>query len=288
MSATTGPAPDPTGRPARTIELGGAGGRRLSPRRRAQRARIVQYAVLVIVVAVLAVVIDWSRIGQNFFNVEAVEQIAPLIPRAFLNTLIYTLCGFAVGLSLGTLLALMKLSSVRLYRWIATVYIEFFRGIPALLVVISFGYAVPIALGVSIGSVTTKAALALGMVSAAYIAETLRAGLQAVPKGQVEAARSLGMSHGRTLVQVVIPQAFRIVLPPMTNEFILLTKDTSLVFLLGLATSQYDLTKIGRDALNNATGGLTPLFLIGACYLLITLPLGQLARYLERRGVRSR
>jgi len=271
-----------------TDSLPDLGARGTSPRRRARRARIVQYAVLAVAVVALALVIDWSRVGQNFFNRDAVEQIAPLIPRAFLNTVIYTLCGFAVGLTLGTLLALMKLSSVRLYRWIATVYIEFFRGIPALLVVISFGYAVPIAFGVSIGSVTTKAALALGMVSAAYIAETLRAGLQAVPKGQVEAARSLGMSHGRTLVQVVIPQAFKIVLPPMTNEFILLTKDTSLVFLLGLTASQYDLTKIGRDALNNATGGLTPLFLIGACYLLITLPLGQLARYLERRGVRSR
>ncbi|WP_169165941.1 amino acid ABC transporter permease [Cellulomonas taurus] len=271
-----------------TDSLPDLGARGTSPRRRARRARIAQYAVLAVAVVALALVIDWSRVGQNFFNRDAVEQIAPLIPRAFLNTVIYTLCGFAVGLTLGTLLALMKLSSVRLYRWIATVYIEFFRGIPALLVVISFGYAVPIAFGVSIGSVTTKAALALGMVSAAYIAETLRAGLQAVPKGQVEAARSLGMSHGRTLVQVVIPQAFKIVLPPMTNEFILLTKDTSLVFLLGLTASQYDLTKIGRDALNNATGGLTPLFLIGACYLLITLPLGQLARYLERRGVRSR
>lgn len=271
-----------------TDSLPDLGARGTSPRRRARRARIAQYAVLAVAVVALALLIDWSRVGQNFFNRDAVEQIAPLIPRAFLNTVIYTLCGFAVGLTLGTLLALMKLSSVRLYRWIATVYIEFFRGIPALLVVISFGYAVPIAFGVSIGSVTTKAALALGMVSAAYIAETLRAGLQAVPKGQVEAARSLGMSHGRTLVQVVIPQAFKIVLPPMTNEFILLTKDTSLVFLLGLTASQYDLTKIGRDALNNATGGLTPLFLIGACYLLITLPLGQLARYLERRGVRSR
>jgi polar amino acid transport system permease protein len=280
-TTAAGPTPDPVGRPGLVPPQTGR-------RRIARRARIVQYAVLVVVVVVLASVVDWSRIGDNFFNQDAIAQIAPQIPRAFLNTVIYTLCGFAVGLSLGTLLALMKLSSVRLYRWIATVYIEFFRGIPALLVVISFGYAVPIAFGISIGSVTLKAALALGMVSAAYIAETLRAGLQAVPTGQVEAARSLGMSHGRTLVQVVIPQAFRIVLPPMTNEFILLTKDTSLVFLLGLATVQYDLTKIGRDALNNATGGLTPLFLIGACYLLITLPLGQLARYLERRGVRSR
>lgn len=263
--------------------------RRWSPRRRARAFRLAQYALLVIVLVAVALAIDWQNVGTNFFNTDAIAAIAPQLPRAFVNTITYTAAGFAVGLSLGTALALMRMSSVALYRWIAVVYIEFFRGIPALLVVISFGYAVPIAFGVNIPSVTTKAALALGLVSAAYIAETLRAGLQAVPKGQVEAARSLGMSHGRTLRQVVVPQAFRIVLPPMTNELILLTKDTSLVFLLGLAVSQYDLTKIGRDALNSAQGGLTPLFLIGACYLLITLPLGQLARYLEKRtGARSR
>lgn len=262
---------------------------RWSPRRRARAFRLVQYAIILGVLVWLALVVDWSNIGESFFNAEAAKQIAEKIPQGFLNTLRYTFAGFAVGLSLGMVLALMRLSSVRVYRGIAIAYIEFFRGIPALLVVISFGYAVPIALGVQIGSITLKAALALGMVSAAYIAETLRAGLQAVPRGQVEASRSLGMSHARTLRSVVVPQAFRIVLPPMTNEFILLTKDTSLVFLLGLATDQFDLTKIGRDALNNATGGLTPLFLIGACYLLITLPLGQLARYLEKRtGARSR
>ncbi|RMI07036.1 amino acid ABC transporter permease [Cellulomonas triticagri] len=263
--------------------------RRWSPRRRARVFRAAQYVVLLAVLVAVGLAVDWANVGENFFNAEAARQILPQLPTAFRNTLTYTLAGFAVGLSLGTVLALMRLSAVGLYRWIATVYIEFFRGIPALLVVVSFGYAVPIAFGVNIPSVTTKAALALGLVSAAYIAETLRAGIQAVPKGQVEAARSLGMSHGRTLRTVVVPQAFRIVLPPMTNEFILLTKDTSLVFLLGLAVNQYDLTKIGRDALNNATGGLTPLFLIGACYLLITLPLGQLSRYLERRtGARSR
>ena len=263
--------------------------RRWSPRRRQRAFRLAQYLLLVAVLVAVALAIDWENVGTNFFNAQAASDIAALIPAAFLKTLEYTFAGFAVGLSIGTLLALMRLSSVGLYRWLAIVYIEFFRGIPALLVVISFGYAVPIAFGVNIPSVTVKAALALGLVSAAYIAETLRAGLQAVPKGQVEAARSLGMSHGRTLRSVVVPQAFRIVLPPMTNEFILLTKDTSLVFLLGLATSQYDLTKIGRDALNSAQGGLTPLFVIGACYLLITLPLGQLARYLEKRtGARSR
>lgn len=265
------------------------GQRRRSPRRRARIIRVVQYAVLVAVVGVVVLATDWSRVGDQLFNPQVAADMLPELPRAFWNTIRYTLGAFAVGLSAGTLLALMKLSSVRVYRWIATAYIEFFRGIPALLVVLSVSFAIPIAFEVRIDSLLAKASISLGAVSAAYIAETLRAGIEAVPRGQVEAARSLGMSHARTLVEVVIPQAFRIVLPPMTNEVILLTKDTSLVFLAGLLATEYDLTYIGRQALNTATGGLTALFVIGACYLLITLPLGQLARWLERRtGTKGR
>jgi polar amino acid transport system permease protein len=259
---------------------------RRSPRRRAQISRGIQYAVLLALLAVLVVATDWGRFTSSFLNPAVARDMLPTLGGALVNTVKYTAAAFAVGLSLGTVLALMKLSSVRPYRWIATAYIEFFRGIPALLVVIAFGFAVPTALGVSIPSLTLKAALALGIVAAAYIAETLRAGLEAVPRGQVEAARSLGMSHGRTLVTVVIPQAFRIVLPPMTNEVILLTKDTSLIYLLGLTQAQYDLTKLGRDALSSATGGLTALFVVGACYLVITIPLGLLARRLEGRTAR--
>lgn len=166
--------------------------------------------------------------------------------------------------------------------------LKFFRGIPALLVVFTVGFAVPIAFGVRIDSITAKAALALGIVSSAYIAETIRAGIQAVPPGQIEAARSLGMSPMRTMLTVTLPQAFRIVLPPMTNELILLTKDTSLVYLLGLSAAAYDLTKVGRDTLNSGIGGLTGLFVVGAAYLCITIPLGFLARWLEKKTGGSR
>ncbi len=257
--------------------------RRTSPRRRQRIIRGVQYGVLLVALVVIVVATDWARVGTQLFNPAVAADMASSLPGALKNTVVYTIAAFAIGLSLGTVLALMRLSSVGPYRWIATLYIEFFRGIPALLVVIAFGYAVPIALGVRIESVVAKAGLALGMVSAAYIAETLRAGIQAVPTGQVEAARSLGMSPTRTLVQVVIPQAFRIVLPPMTNELILLTKDTSLISVVGLLPTQFDLTKVGRDMLNSATGGLTALFVVGACYLVITIPLGLVARWLERR-----
>lgn len=256
---------------------------RMSPRRRAAISRGVQYAILLIAVIVIALVADWDRISTNLFNVDVALGLLPKIPSAFLNTLIYTVAAFALALALGIILALMRLSSVGLYRWIATAYVEFFRGIPAMLVVFSVAFALPIAFGIQMQSLVTKAALALGIVSSAYIAEVLRAGIQAVPKGQIEASRSLGMSHTRTMLTVVLPQAFRIVLPPMTNELILLTKDSSLVFLMGVSAEQFELTKIGRDALNSGTGGLTGLFVVGFAYLCITIPLGLLARNLEKR-----
>jgi polar amino acid transport system permease protein len=261
---------------------------RLSPRKRARISRGVQYAILIAAVVGFVVVTDWENVGAKVFNFSVAGEFVPKIPQYLLNTILYTLSAFVASIALGLILALMKLSSVKPYRWIATVYIEFFRGIPALLYVLTIAYAVPLALGVKIPSIYLKVAIALGMVSAAYMAESIRAGIQAVPKGQIEAARSLGMTQGQTLASVVIPQAFRIVLPPVTNEIILLTKDTSLIYLMGLSTGQFDLTKAGRDALTDAEGGLTALFLFGGCYLLLTIPLGFLTRRMERRFGKAR
>ena len=119
------------------------------------------------------------------------------------------------------------------------------------------------------------------------MAETIRAGIQAVPKGQVEAARSLGMSQSRAMISIVVPQAFRIVLPPLTNELILLTKDSSLVYILGVSIDEYELTKFGRDVLNQENN-LTPLVGIALCYLLITIPLSIVVRRMESRAARAR
>ena len=259
-----------------------AGRARMSPRRRARVSRRAQYAILILIVVALAMTTDWARVGSAFFNPVAIEAIAPRLLRAAGNTVVYTAAAFAVGLALGLVLALMKLSTVRVYRVIATGYIEFFRGIPALLVVIAFGYGVPAAFDIRFDSIILQIAIALGVVSAAYIAETLRAGIQAVPKGQVEAARSLGMSATATLARVVVPQAFRIVLPPLTNEAVLLLKDSSLVFVLGLTPDTFELTRLGRGALSQAGGGLTAILAVGVMYLLITIPLSSLTRWLER------
>jgi polar amino acid transport system permease protein len=160
--------------------------------------------------------------------------------------------------------------------------VEFFRGLPALLVFIAIGFGIPLAFPDTRLDRTVAITIALGIVGSAYISETIRAGIQAVPPGQVEAARSLGMSPARTMVFIVIPQAFRIVLPPLTNELILLTKDSSLAFLLGTTLTQQELAQFGRAALNEVRS-LTPLLVVGLCYLIITIPLSYLARRLERR-----
>ena len=262
----------------------------MNPRKRAQVSRGVQYAVLVVAVLALAFAADWGTLKDAFFRGDLVkDQFPEVITTALKNTVIYTLGAFTFGLVLGLVLALMRLSPVGPYRWLATGFIEFFRGVPALIVFIGLYFGLPTAFpgrqipGGTFGTVT----IALGLVGAAYMAETIRAGIQAVPKGQMEAARTLGMSNSRAMVSIVIPQAFRIILPPLTNELILLTKDSSLVYVLGLSIKEYELTKFGREGIND-TANMTPLTVAALCYLIITIPLSIVVRRMEARAERAR
>ncbi|MER5843369.1 MULTISPECIES: amino acid ABC transporter permease [Streptomyces] len=256
---------------------------------RSQKRRLsrgAQYVVFVAALAAFAASADWGRLKNQFAQLDIAERMFPdIITLALKNTVIYTLTGFAVGLGLGLLLALMRLSSVGPYRWLAGIYIEIFRGLPALLIFIFIGVAVPLAFpGTEIvGGTYGKVALALGLVAAAYMAETIRAGIQAVPKGQMEAARSLGFSPARAMVSIIIPQAFRIILPPLTNELVLLFKDSSLVLFLGVTLEERELSKYGRD-LASQTANSTPILVAGLCYLLITIPLGFVVRRMEAKA----
>lgn len=276
---------------AETTPASAAGVRRSRLTRR-QRRRVslgIQYALFVAVLVVVAAVADWETLRQNFARGEIAREMFPgVLTVALKNTVIYTLTGFVGGLLLGVLLALMRLSSVPPYRWLAAAYIEVFRGLPALLIFIFVGVGVPLAFpGTRIpGGTVGKVALALALVSAAYMAETVRAGIQAVPRGQREAARSLGMSSGRAMVSIVIPQAFRIIVPPLTNELVLLFKDSSLVLFLGVQLGDRELTKFGRD-LASTKANITPILIAGLCYLIITIPLSYLARRLEARNAKA-
>ncbi|MFE2761308.1 MULTISPECIES: amino acid ABC transporter permease [Streptomyces] len=263
---------------------------RLSRRQWRRVSRVVQYALFFVVVGLLVTTADWTRLGNQFAQKDLVARLFPdIITTALVNTVVYTASGFLFGLVLGLVIALMRLSSVAPYRWAAGVYIEIFRGLPALLIFIFVGVAVPLAFpGTEIpGGTYGKVALGLGLVAAAYMAETFRAGIQAVPKGQMEAARSLGFSHTRATVSVIIPQALRIVVPPLTNELVLLFKDSSLVLFLGVTLQERELTKFGRD-LASQTANSTPILVAGLCYLLVTVPLGFVVRRLEARAARAR
>ncbi|MGW3463280.1 amino acid ABC transporter permease [Streptomyces olivaceoviridis] len=258
----------------------------LTRRQKRGLSRGVQYAVFAAAVIAFAVTADWGRLQNQFAQADIARQMFPdVITLALKNTVLYTLSGFVVGLVLGMVIALMRLSSVGPYRWLASVYIEIFRGLPALLIFIFVGVAVPLAFpGTEIpGGTYGKVALALGLVSAAYMAETIRAGIQAVPKGQMEAARSLGFSPAKAMVSIIIPQAFRIILPPLTNELVLLFKDSSLVLFLGVTLEERELSKFGRD-LASTTANSTPILVAGLCYLLVTIPLSFVVRRMESKA----
>lgn len=260
--------------------------------RRTTRRKLGRGAMYVLFVAVVAVVVlsaDWDRFAQYFLQWDiAREQFPEIITIALRNTLVFTVVSFVGGLLVGTVMALMKLSSIGPYRWFATAYIELFRGLPALLTIFAFAYMLPIAFGVRLPFAPVGAGLlGLVVVAGAYMAEVIRAGIQAVPKGQTEASRSLGMSPMKTMFFVVLPQGLRIIIPPLTNEFVLLLKDTSLLFIAGSTIITKELTTFARDATTTTSNG-TVLVMAAMLYLLVTIPLTRVVAYLERRMARSR
>ena len=157
---------------------------KLTPRRRRRVIRVAGYVVFGLAILGAVSAADWGRLSEAFFRLDVAESMFPqAITVALRNTIAYTLLAFAFGLTIGLVLALMRLSTILPYRWFATAYIELFRGLPALLVLFMVGYGVPLAFpdreipGGVYGSVT----VGLGQTAAAYMAETIRAGIQAVP-----------------------------------------------------------------------------------------------------------
>jgi len=256
----------------------------LRPTVRKRLGRGSSYAVGVIILLAIAFFTDWKTINKEFFNVEVAAKMWPtIVTIALKNTLIYTVSSFVLGSALAILLAVLKVAGGPL-GWFATAFIEFFRGIPALLTIFTFAFVVPLAFGgfQIPGGGPGAGIMALTIVTGAYAAEIVRAGIEAVPPGQAEAARSLGMSSGQTMVWVVLPQALRIVIPPMTNEFVMLLKDTSLLFVAGFAVKEKELSSFGQDALS-LTGSPTPLVMVALAYLIVTLPLTYLVGLLEKK-----
>lgn len=182
----------------------------------------------------LVVLVAWFRAGdldifaRNFFEFSIIGQFWPRFVRGAANTLLLSVFGEGLGILLGLVLAVFVISRRVAVRAPARAYVNFFRGTPLFWQIQFFYFGIVLGLRLQI-SPYQAAILILGLNTAAYSAEVFRAGIQSIERGQLEAARSLGMSHLKALRYVVVPQGIRRVIPPLTNEFVILIKDTSLV-----------------------------------------------------------
>jgi len=192
------------------------------------------------------------------------------------TTLWISFASGAVGLLIGLFTGLCRLSNNPTLRDLSTVYVELVRGTPLLVQIFIFYFFIGTVLNLS-REFAGVAALAL--FTGAYVAEIVRAGVQSIARGQNEAARSLGLNAAQSMRHVILPQAFKRVLPPLAGQFISLVKDTSLVSVIAIT----ELTKSGREAITTSFSTFEIWFCVAALYLLINLPLSQIANKLERR-----
>ncbi|EHL05138.1 ABC transporter, permease protein [Desulfitobacterium hafniense DP7] len=212
------------------------------------------------------------------------ESVNPLL-KGTLITLELTAGAVAMGIVIGLFMALMRLSNSRILRGFAIAYIDFFRGTPLLVQILMVYFAVPQLLNFQIPDNYQFIAgiSAMGLNSGAYIAEIFRAGIQSIDKGQGEAARSLGMTQGQAMRHVILPQAFKRVIPPLGNEFIALLKDSSLVSFIALQDLMYS----GKLIVSRTYQPFVIYLEVALFYLAMTLILSRFVNYTERRFGKS-
>lgn len=259
--------------------------RRMATRR--TREQSIAGAVLGVQAAILALFLLWFRSGNivtfatQFMNFVLFEGNARGFLTGVKNTVLLAVVGEIGGIAIGLLLALMVLSVRRTVRAPARAYINFMRGTPLLWQLSAFYFGISLGLRVNLGAFTV-AMIVFALNTGAYAAEVFRAGIQSIERGQMEAARSLGMSYLQAMRYAIVPQAVRRVIPPLMNEFVILIKDTSLVIAIGLLQAQFDLfswAQSGYSASFNAT-----FYVFTALgYLAVTLPLIGLVNAAERR-----
>ena len=231
-----------------------------------------------------------TLLRQLFLNLGLMAEVFPaMLFEGLKVTMIAWVISMTMGQVLGTGLALMRISKVWLIRQFAVVYIDIFRGLPAILTIFLIGFALPLAEIRPVGrNPIFQASFALGLVATAYVGEIVRAGIQSVDEGQMEAARSLGMPQREAMRLIIVPQGLRRVVPPLTNEYIALLKDTSLIFIVGLIANSTeffqgrDLYRVGQN-LTQQNGNSSPMVLAGLFYLVLTIPLTRLTNYLDDR-----
>jgi polar amino acid transport system permease protein len=209
-----------------------------------------------------------------------------------LVTILVTISSYLLMLVLGLFGGMGRLSTNRLVFGISSLYVEVVRGIPLLVQLIAWYFASPVIvqkLGTWLNlqalieyraNPILTAIIAITVCYGAYMSEIVRSGIQSIPRGQMEAARSLGMNHFQAMRHVVLPQAFRVILPPMGNEFIALLKDSSLVSVVAVA----DLTRRGREFMAAHFNPIETWLMVALLYLVMTLVAARIVSYIEKRS----
>ncbi|ANE46645.1 arginine ABC transporter permease [Paenibacillus swuensis] len=207
-----------------------------------------------------------------------IESYIPFMLKGTLFTLQFTFFSLLVGLILGLILTLFKISTIKPLKWFAVAYTSVFRGTPLLLQLTLVYFATPQLIGIEI-SALAAGVITFGMNSAAYVSETMRGGILAVDKGQDEAAMSLGVPYATRMRHIILPQAFRNILPSLVNEVIALLKDSTLVSVIGVMDLLWRAKTVG----NKIFVYFEPLLFAGLVYYLLVMALTILANLLERR-----
>ena len=210
------------------------------------------------------------------FNINEVIRYFPLLLLGLKTTLIISAISIVASVIIGTIAGLMRVSNNRFLYCTSTVYVEWIRGTPLMqqLLFVYFGLGMIINISAMFAGI-----LGLSIFSGAYIAEIVRAGIESIPKEQAEAALSLGMNYMQTMRHIILPQAIRVVLPPICSQFISLIKDSSLVSVLSIT----ELTYMSRKIVGANMAPFEIYLTVGHMYLFITVTLSQLIRKLERR-----
>jgi len=212
------------------------------------------------------------------FKWEVMWQSVPMLLGGVRLTIIITIVGLIFGFILGATSGLMKLSRSALMRRIAGAYIESVRGTPLMVQVMFLYFGLPLALGMRIPPLSAGIT-AIAVNSGAYIAEIVRGAVQSIDKGQVEAGRSIGLNRIQTMRYVVWPQAFKRMIPPLGNQFIISLKDTSLLVVIGVA----ELTRQGQEIVADTFRAFEVWLTVAILYLIMTMTLSKVLHIVERR-----
>ena len=212
------------------------------------------------------------------FDISLIIDSLPLLGIGALVTIELTAVAVALGTLIGLFVGIAELSRYWYFRIPSKIYVDFIRGTPLLVQIFIIYFALPIILGVRVEPFVAAVA-ACSINSGAYVAEIFRAGIQSIDKGQMEAGRSLGMSWGQTMIHIVIPQAFRRIIPQLGNEFIAMLKDSSLVSVIGFE----ELTRKGQLIIASTYGSLEIWTAVAIIYLIMTLSITRFVAFLEKR-----